>query len=735
MEIIRSNTLSTQPNLLWLANIAPLKVLMGTGAAALFLAFLSLQYILSLPFYDLNLRTKGDLVIVGSSFPDPLRSNIVRAVKSGDENINVSVKTFASDPDYFTSFAQLDDFLGQQSVLYSLAASGKITLVFDDGSEREFHQKPRNLTSIPFEYWLINFFGDIALFVGVGFWSYRRGHPITRLLALAGTGFVLMQSCMAIYASRELALPGEWFRILIHLNHLGGFVFVWSLALLFCFYPRPLRSSVTLFSVSAFTLMVWVNEWLEWVEWPLNIFYFPSLFVVSIGFFLGYKQWLQCKDTPKDRVLFFWNVASIIICMVLVFAVYLLPIIFLGLPWVSTLVATGLALSVFLGFVLGANHSQLFGIESWWFRIWQSFSVFALLIVFEMVAVYLFGLYVPPGFELLLLVIWWFYFPVRQKFWNKAAGVSGSHIMKNKPALSSLQQNNDVINVVSGDKQLTVSERWCALLTDLYAPLNIKDRDESLRSAKVINNGLQLNAPLPNNQGYIELTGKNRGHKLFDLDDVKTVNTLIDNIAENENLRVSQQKTVEVERDRIMRDLHDDVASNLLTLTHQAESSRSQQLASDTLKNLREIIYSLDANSQKQLIDLLSSWRDEMEERLLSAHIELRWHQEEEVATVSMSPRRLLNLGRALREIASNAIKHAKPQNLDIQWYLRDETLVLSVTDDGQHLPIEQWQEGKGLCNIKRRASELEGDVQWRLVNDESRELCRVEVLVPIAQE
>jgi signal transduction histidine kinase len=198
---------------------------------------------------------------------------------------------------------------------------------------------------------------------------------------------------------------------------------------------------------------------------------------------------------------------------------------------------------------------------------------------------------------------------------------------------------------------------------------------------------------------------------------------------------VSQQKTIEVERDRIMRDLHDDVASNLLTLNHQAESPRSRQLASDALKNLREIIYSLDTNSQKKLVDLLLSWRDEMEERLLSAHIEFRWHQQEEVAAVSMSPRKLLNLGRALREIASNVIKHAEPQNLYVQWYLRDEKLVLCVTDDGHHLPIDQWQEGKGLCNIKRRASELEGDVQWRLTNDGSKELCQVELLVPIAQE
>ena len=124
-----------------------------------------------------------------------------------------------------------------------------------------------------------------------------------------------------------------------------------------------------------------------------------------------------------------------------------------------------------------------------------------------------------------------------------------------------------------------------------------------------------------------------------------------------------------------------------------------------------------------------------MEERLLSAHIEFRWHQQEEVAAVSMSPRKLLNLGRALREIASNVIKHAEPQNLYVQWYLRDEKLVLCVTDDGHHLPIDQWQEGKGLCNIKRRASELEGDVQWRLTNDGSKELCQVELLVPIAQE
>ena len=511
----------------------------------------------------------------------------------------------------------------------------------------------------------------------------------------------------------------------------GGFLFIWCLSQFFWFYPKPQQGLIPPTALSLITTMIWINEWYQWVEWPISLFYFPTIFVLGFGFIIIYKQWQSSKLEQRNRVLFFWIVVSIILCMGLVFVGYLVPLVLFGLPWVSTWVANGLALCVFMGFILGANRNQLFGIETWWFKTWLCFAVFTLLIIADITIVYLFGMNAPAGFEMALLAIWWLYFPVKKMIWDKMTGDTGS--------LN--QQNTHTSLPLFSQNPLPINERWGQLLTNIFSPLDIHVGESPCHHSTIDNNGLKLTVPFPNHQGNTVLTGKNRGNKLFNEDDVRTVTTLLENIKQSERHREEQQKAVVDERDRIMRDLHDDVASNLLTLSHQAESERSQQLAGDTLKNLREIIYCLDTHSNKQLIDLLFSWREEIEERMDSANIHLDWSHSEDLEDKTISPRQWLNLGRSLREIVSNAIKHATPKNVTIDWILHNEQIEVRITDNGLHLPVDQWQKGKGLCNIQRRASELGGNVSWELLdqagntnvtNTATLSLCQATFIMPM---
>ncbi len=716
----------TSPRPLWLMNVAPLKVLMGIGGLALLIVFGSIQYLLQQPYYDLQIHIFGSAITLDTGINTAPQNSTLHSIKGHQQNIIIDSTFFAPDPDHFTSFAQLDQFIIKQQQVYSLASSGEITLVFDDASEVTVKSKSPQLSSIPIEYWLLIFYGSIALFVGVGFWSYQRGHPITRLLALAGAGFAIMQYSMAIYAARELALPGNIFTYLIHINHFGGFLFIWSLTQFFWFYPKQQQGYATPIILTIITFSIWINEWYQWIEWPLSLFYFPSLFVVGIGFVIALKQWRNSKVEPQNRVLFFWIVTSITVCMGLVFIGYLVPLILFGLPWVSTWVANGLALCVFMGFILGANRNQLFGVENWWFKTWLCFSVFTFLIVTDIFIVYIFGFTLPAGFELALLAIWWLYFPIRSFIWNKTTG-------SNKLAVHHRQASH--LPLFFQNESLSTTELWKGLLKNLYTPLDAHTSTSPCRQPLIISNGLKLVIPMTDSLGSVVLTGKNRGNKLFIDDDIRTVTTLLESIKQNERQRELQKKAIQEERDRIMRDLHDDVAANLLTLSHQTDSKRSQQLASDTLKNLREIIYCLDSHTSKPLIDLLFVWRDEIEERLMSADIDMTWHHDESLLDIKLSPRQWLNLGHSLRELISNAIKHAHPNKITFNWQHDNNQIVLCTTDVGQHNPVDQWKAGKGLCNIQQRAAELGGRVSWQIINkQESHDTtdCRATFTLPI---
>jgi len=735
MDTAQPGSSPNPPPSLWLLNIAPLKILIGAGGVALLVVFASIQYLLNQPFYDLQLQTEGTDIVMGSSEHDASPSNTLYAIKNNNHSINIDSRQFVPDPDYFSSFEQLRQFIAWQQQLYTISNSNKITLVFADQSKKTLYPTEKKLASIPIEYWLLIFYGSTALFVGVGFWSYQRGHPVTRLLALAGVGFAIMQYSMAIYAARELALPGDAFRYLIHINHFGGFLFVWCLTQFFWFYPKQQQGLAPPTALSVITILIWMNEWYQWIEWPFSLFYFPTLFVVGFGVIIIYKQWQSSKLDQRNRVLFFWIVLSIILCMGLVFVGYLVPLVLFGLPWVSTWVANGLALCVFMGFILGANRNQLFGIETWWFKTWLCFAVFSLLIIADITLVYLFGISVPAGFEMALLAIWWLYYPVKRMIWDRMTGVTSPLTQQSSPVSTPHFPPGLPPSTYENTALLSIDQRWEQLLINIFSPLDVHTNSTPCHQSTMSKNGLKLTVPFPHQVGNSVLTGKNRGNKLFSNDDVRTVTTLLENIKQSEQHRENQQKAVDDERDRIMRDLHDDVASNLLTLSHQAESERSQQLAGDTLKNLREIIYCLDTHSNKPLIDLLFIWREEIEERVDSAHIHLDWSHSEALLNVMLSPRQWLNLGRSLRELVSNAIKHAKPSNITINWTLHDGNITVHITDNGQHYPIEQWQQGKGLCNIQRRASELAGSVSWAIIghtDDSTGDLCQATFILPI---
>ena len=62
-----------------------------------------------------------------------------------------------------------------------------------------------------------------------------------------------------------------------------------------------------------------------------------------------------------------------------------------------------------------------------------------------------------------------------------------------------------------------------------------------------------------------------------------------------------------------------------------------------------------------------------------------------------------------LREALSNAARHAKASSVSVLVAVRDEQLLLEVTDDGVGIP--EGGRRSGLANLQRRATELGGEL------------------------
>ncbi|MDF1578451.1 MAG: hypothetical protein P1P81_08440 [Desulfobulbales bacterium] len=210
-----------------------------------------------------------------------------------------------------------------------------------------------------------------------------------------------------------------------------------------------------------------------------------------------------------------------------------------------------------------------------------------------------------------------------------------------------------------------------------------------------------------------------RGARLFNSDDIKLAQMLF-KISHNAMTRQeSYLKGMRDERKRIMRDLHDDVGGRLLTLAH-LENNISR-IASEALKRLREIIYSLDTEQIATINQSVAKWRIEALERCEAADIGFVWHWEELADDIELSPRQALNLTLILREALSNIFQHAQAVKTIFAFHVERGRLYVEVVNDGVPQDARSEKNGNGLRNMRIRVEELGGAFRFSVENGDFR--------------
>jgi len=189
-----------------------------------------------------------------------------------------------------------------------------------------------------------------------------------------------------------------------------------------------------------------------------------------------------------------------------------------------------------------------------------------------------------------------------------------------------------------------------------------------------------------------------------------------------ENARLSektQQIAVYEDRNRIARDLHDLVIQSLfatgMTLESiarrpnidpaDAEKIRSSADELDrTIKQIRQSIYAL--TSQSDAVTLRRRVMHEIEayEHLLGSTPSIIFEGPVDAMTSDAMAEQLIAV---LRELLSNAMRHAKATALSVSVLLEDGSLVLIVADNGVGIP--ETARRSGLENMRVRAEGLGG--------------------------
>lgn len=210
---------------------------------------------------------------------------------------------------------------------------------------------------------------------------------------------------------------------------------------------------------------------------------------------------------------------------------------------------------------------------------------------------------------------------------------------------------------------------------------------------------------------------------------------------------MSQSKAhhlVQAERDRIARDIHDDLGSKLtqLLLTGEVAQIESTPAPGTPLTEMcdgaRNILATID-----EVVWIVNSQHDNVEDFVIylckyaqdflkASAIRCRFNVPPELPANNLSELTRRNLFLAIKESLNNAVKHSEATELTMTIELEDSRFNIIVADNGRGFDFAQTsQERNGLTNMKLRMSEIGGDCR---VFSQSGEGCKISFRVPLKQ-
>ncbi|TJZ77628.1 sensor histidine kinase [Chitiniphilus eburneus] len=247
---------------------------------------------------------------------------------------------------------------------------------------------------------------------------------------------------------------------------------------------------------------------------------------------------------------------------------------------------------------------------------------------------------------------------------------------------------------------------WRRLLRRVYRPLNSMVVADA--AAPTLDRG-QLVLPTPFSDAGLRLTGR----QPYRLSHQRLGATLLAWSGQMERGRTAYDRGVAAERQRIARDLHDDLGAALLSALAQADQPAARHAVQAAIAQMRTVVGGL-AGEALSLEEVLAQLRHETAQRLDQAGIELDWPFDEDVLPHRLDYRYYKNYMSVFRELVSNAIRHGRPRRLSVRLERGIAgRLVTVIRDDGMGMAAERLGRGHGLSNLRTRMGEIDGDLYF----------------------
>lgn len=194
-------------------------------------------------------------------------------------------------------------------------------------------------------------------------------------------------------------------------------------------------------------------------------------------------------------------------------------------------------------------------------------------------------------------------------------------------------------------------------------------------------------------------------------------------IKENNLKKIKALQAVQQEKERIARDLHDNVGGQLSYVLYTLEGKSSEELKTyenlnntiqitikNIISNLRETIWAI--NDESIAVDNFSDKLKVYVRNMFRYTSTQILYTESITSNTSISSTTALNLFRICQEIVNNTFKHANSKTIKIHIDSTDK-LIITISDDGIGFDSKLNNDsGFGLNNIRARANDINASIE-----------------------
>lgn len=620
-----------------------------------------------------------------------------------------------ADPDVLPMLADFDAFMHSNGVIYRHQASLELSLMVKEKGKIDV--RPRSRWPLPAllknqEFVGATTIGALSILLGVMVWMNRRQRalPIYILLLACITNAITLWTA-SLFWSRELALPEQTFRAIMALNHFGATFYPVLIVSLIAIYPRRIVSNAVLISWFGLACLYWLNKQLMVIDFPFHNhmgWYAAATTICLTGII---AQWLSTRYHPIQRMQITWVALCIIVMSAAMLIYYIVPIMLTGATLAALQWPAGaLTLFPFVGFALGIARYRLFDLPEWWFNAWTMVLTGLVILLVELILIFIFGFHQAASIAYAALALGWIYFPLRAFLFG--------HVFRS-PSLSAERVIPSYVNTLSkAGSAIQFDANLRAELKRLFAPSSMRQipvpEDTSKQpAARIDEDGATMIVPSIDSRYNTHLESAARGTRLFTRRDIALATTLYEITNRHHDQIEAIEQSVEKERSRIARDLHDTVGAKLVGLIHNVNVDDAPHRIRDVNSAVKDTIWLLRSNEPKPLSTALAKWSEEARTRLEERNIPLQWHHGD-TGSVCLPAADIVSLGNIFRECLTNTIKHSSASFVRIEIaYTASDGLNVSIINDGCPTDPSQWRDGFGLRGVHERLEELDGTISW----------------------